>query len=291
MPPKRKEFLKGNSKHGKQKPREPETENDFLDAADEHEQAGGKWRAGDAAKATRFFKRAIDLYNAGLQRYPRSFDLAYNKANLEYQMTQDARIASQLGSTTDLLQETLQSHRFALTLDQENTDILFNTAQVLTSLAEALTENAKSDEHAEESKAAARALLEEAFQKFADCLARQEAEYAEMQQQIEAGSAAQETQAKPGTNDAAPPASPASPEAMETSSTASSPEEWATVIEPITPSTLLDTVTAQLNSLATLVALSAPTDAASLTQLSDLAGPLITAKIPAYAALLPPPSP
>lgn len=58
---------------------EPETENDFLEAADEFEQAGGKWRAGDAAKATRFFKRAVDTYNAGLQRYQGSFDLAYNK--------------------------------------------------------------------------------------------------------------------------------------------------------------------------------------------------------------------
>jgi hypothetical protein len=58
---------------------EPQSENDFLEAADELEQGAGKWRAGDAAKASRFFNRAIDAYNAGLQRYPNSFDLAYNK--------------------------------------------------------------------------------------------------------------------------------------------------------------------------------------------------------------------
>lgn len=64
---------------GKLKAPEPQSENDFLEAADEHEQAAGKWRAGDAAKATRFFNRAIDAYTEGLKRHPQSFDLAYNK--------------------------------------------------------------------------------------------------------------------------------------------------------------------------------------------------------------------
>jgi ABC-type glycerol-3-phosphate transport system substrate-binding protein len=76
MPPKK--FLKPKPK-GKMKPPEPETENDFLEAADEFEQAAGKWRAGDTAKAVRFFNRAIDAYNEGLKRHPQSFDLAYNK--------------------------------------------------------------------------------------------------------------------------------------------------------------------------------------------------------------------
>jgi hypothetical protein len=79
MPPKMKTFLKPKPK-SKVKAQEPQSENDFLEAADEHEQAAGKWRAGDAAKATRFFNRAIDTYNEGLKRYPTSFDLAYNKS-------------------------------------------------------------------------------------------------------------------------------------------------------------------------------------------------------------------
>lgn len=58
---------------------EPETEDEFLDAADEHEKAAGKWRRGDAAKSMRFFQRAIDAYAAGLAKFPKSFDLAYNK--------------------------------------------------------------------------------------------------------------------------------------------------------------------------------------------------------------------
>lgn len=80
MGPKRKEFLKPGKPKGKLKAPEPQTENEFLEAADEHEQAAGKWRAGDAAKATRFFKRAIDTYNEGLKKHPQSFDLAYNKS-------------------------------------------------------------------------------------------------------------------------------------------------------------------------------------------------------------------
>jgi hypothetical protein len=77
MAPK-KSFLKPKPK-SKAKNQEPQSENDFLEAADDFEQAAGKWRAGDAGKSTRFFNRAIDTYNEGLKRYPRSFDLAYNK--------------------------------------------------------------------------------------------------------------------------------------------------------------------------------------------------------------------
>lgn len=78
MPPKRKNLL-GSKPKGKAKVQELQSENDFLEAADDFEQAAGKWRAGDAAKASRFFNRAIDTYSEGLKRYPRSFDLAYNK--------------------------------------------------------------------------------------------------------------------------------------------------------------------------------------------------------------------
>lgn len=66
---------------------EPQSENDFLEAADDFEQSAGKWRAGDAAKATRFFNRAIDMYKSGLARYPKSSDLAYNKCVNELLIT------------------------------------------------------------------------------------------------------------------------------------------------------------------------------------------------------------
>jgi hypothetical protein len=44
------------------------------------EEAGEKWRAGDAAKSSRFFIKAWETYTAGLQEFPTSFDLAYNKS-------------------------------------------------------------------------------------------------------------------------------------------------------------------------------------------------------------------
>jgi hypothetical protein len=80
MPSKKKDLLKPKSKlKGKMKVSEPQTENDFMEAADEHELAAGKWRAGDVEKCVRFLNRAFEAYNEGLKHYPQSFDLAYNK--------------------------------------------------------------------------------------------------------------------------------------------------------------------------------------------------------------------
>lgn len=50
----------------------------ILDGVD-FEEAGEKWRGGDAAKSTRFFIRAIECYDEGLKKFPLSFDLQYNK--------------------------------------------------------------------------------------------------------------------------------------------------------------------------------------------------------------------
>jgi hypothetical protein len=52
---------------------------DVSSAGVELEEAGEKWRAGDATKSCRFFSRAIDMYDAGLRHHSHSFDLAYNK--------------------------------------------------------------------------------------------------------------------------------------------------------------------------------------------------------------------
>lgn len=48
-------------------------------AADVEEETGGKWRAGDQAKSSRAFQRAIQIYSDGLEKHPKDFDLAYNK--------------------------------------------------------------------------------------------------------------------------------------------------------------------------------------------------------------------
>lgn len=79
--PKHKHYLssKKPSKTGKKRDPEPGTANEYLAVGVGFEEAGEKWRAGDAAKSLRFFVRAIDGYDAGLQRFPNSSDLAYNK--------------------------------------------------------------------------------------------------------------------------------------------------------------------------------------------------------------------
>ena len=51
----------------------------ICEAGVEYEEAGEKWRAGDAAKSTRFFERAIQVYDTGLREFAQSFELAYNK--------------------------------------------------------------------------------------------------------------------------------------------------------------------------------------------------------------------
>ncbi|GME27136.1 Tetratricopeptide-like helical [Neofusicoccum parvum] len=240
--PKKKQFLQTTSKQaarGKKKEPEPETEDDFLDAADEFEKSAGKWRAGDAAKSARFFQRAIDAYAAGLQRFPQSFDLAYNKALLEYQITQDLRIAAQLGHPiVDLLRQALDSHRFAMTLNDSNLDIQFNTANVLSDLADRVIH----------SKEEAIPLLQEAVGLIRRCLERQVQEYDSLQAAFLAANSGDAS-----ADDATP-----SLAAQNDSSSGSSSEEYATVEEAITESTILDSVFLLAHVLADLLGIYPP---------------------------------
>ncbi|KAF2823345.1 hypothetical protein CC86DRAFT_66210 [Ophiobolus disseminans] len=281
MPPKKKEFLKPKPK-SKAKAQEPQSENDFLEAADEHEQAAGKWRAGDTAKATRFFNRAIDVYNEGLKRYPQSFDLAYNKANLEYSITEDERIVSQLGNKTALLEETLNSHRFAISLNPKNTDILFNAGQVLTSLAEASLEAGTQ----EAAKVPARALLEEAVDIFTRCLESQQREYEQMQAEIaKAQESGEYQEAWEGGGVSLNNTHPEE-EAESASSASEGPGDWATVEEPITAETILETCTAQLGALTTLLGLYGPSDLSNIEKKAQDGTDTATTKIPALIHLV-----
>ncbi|KAF4302351.1 Tetratricopeptide-like helical [Botryosphaeria dothidea] len=233
--PKKKQFLPSNSKQaarGKKKEPEPETEDDFLDAADEFEKSAGKWRAGDAAKSARFFQRAIDAYTAGLQKFPQSFDLAYNKALLEYQIAQDLSIAAQIGPPlVDLLRQALESHRFALSLNPNNLDILFNTANVLSDLADRV------------SKGEAIQLLQESVQHIRHCLERQVQEYESLQAAFQAAN----------SGDASGGVVLPSESAQDKSSSGSSGEEYATVEEAVTESAILDSIFFMANIIADLL--------------------------------------
>ncbi|KAL9587487.1 MAG: hypothetical protein Q9212_000189 [Teloschistes hypoglaucus] len=127
------------------------------------EEAGEKWRAGDAQKAARFFSRALDKYSQGLDRFPNSFDLAYNKARLQYELSQQPRLLPHLQrNEMSLLNSAVASHRDALSIRRDSPDLLLyvrkvsiqdrkavwlitvelsNTGQVLTSLAELISED------------------------------------------------------------------------------------------------------------------------------------------------------
>ena len=172
---------------------------------------------------------------------------------MEYNITEDERIMPHLGNRTSLLEETLNSHRFAISLNPTNTDVLFNAAQVLTSLAE--TQLQAGTQQA--TKQEARPLLEEAVDIFTRCLESQQQEYAQMQAEIKKAQASGEyREAREGERQQQPASQEEDVEADSSSSEAAG--DWATVEEPLTPESILETCTAQLSALTTLLGLYDP---------------------------------
>ncbi|OJD11792.1 hypothetical protein AJ78_07505 [Emergomyces pasteurianus Ep9510] len=232
----------------------------------------------------RFFMRAIETYDTGLRRFPNSFDLAYNKARIQYEITQHPKLATQLPAPpVEILHIALKSHRHALTLQQDNAEILFNTAQVLTSLAEAITEGRRATEqHTQE----ASKYLQEALDLFQRCLGVQELRFTEAQhQQADSmavaefgGSARDEQQAKNLETDHAMEGTGAGAENMEPTQS----EQWATVIEPVTKDTLVDTAVAQLETLATFCGLLTFDPGSTLAWIEEYSADLLKEKVAAY---------
>ncbi|KXL41456.1 hypothetical protein M433DRAFT_45261, partial [Acidomyces richmondensis BFW] len=251
-------------KKQKAKTTAPESEAEFQEAADFFEDTGGKWRAGDPAKSGRAFIRALDVYSNGILKHPKSFDLAYNKARLELEITQRPALVAHIGRPiVELLEQALGSHRYALQLNEENPDVLFNTSQVLTALAEQLSQ---ADE-------AGRAipLLHEALQLLSACLSRQEMLLEEQRR-------ADLEDMRGGGVPLDPDEAPVSTIGCEDSA------EMATIERPVTASDLLDTVHASLSALTTIVAL---VESDGLGTYGDMAESLTELKAPQYVSLLP----
>lgn len=158
-----------------------------------------------------------------------------------------------LGNRISLLEETLSSHRFAMSLNPSNTDIQFNAAQVMTSLAEAQLEGSTQ----QAAKHEARPLLEEAVSIFTRCLQSQQQDYTQMQAEIvKAQSSGEYQEAWKGERQPVP---EPRDESMDTDSTSSEPPgDWAVVEEPLTPEAILETCIAQLSALTNLLALYDP---------------------------------
>lgn len=255
----------------------PVTADDFLAAGVELEEAGEKWRAGDAAKSMRFFMRAITNYDDGLQKHPTAFDLAYNKARVQYAITQHPKLAAQLPAPqTEILQVALQSHRDALSLDQDNADVLFNSGQVLTSLAEAI---ADTKHPGEEQLMQASTYLQEAIELFQRCLVLQEMKYTELQEEMEQMDLPEQEE-----QPQAPQPQPQPQPAEQITESEDDPQEhWAAIVEPVTKNTLVDTAVAQLDTLTALCNLLTSNPAAGgVGWVQEYSSELIQTRLPAY---------
>lgn len=162
----------------------------------------------------------------------------------------------------------------ALQFEQDNADALFNTAQVLTSLAEAVTDTKRP---AEEQLNQGARFLQEAIELFQRCLVLQELKYTEMQEQIrqmETGEVQQSGQ-------------PEQPQDVQQSPDTGEPkdseqEQWAAVVEPVTKDTLVDTAIAQLDALATLCNLLTYDPGVGLNWVEEYSTNLLQEKISAY---------
>ena len=263
---------------------EPQTPDEFQEAADKEEETGGKWRAGDPAKSGRAFLRALEVYDKGLKKFATNFDLAYNKARLQLELTQSPEIVDKLGlDLVALLRQTLDSHRVALALDAENVDVRFNASQVLTSLAEVLSES----EDGEDEEAVK--CLHESLEMLEGCLARQE--MAIEQQKADFPSSGDEGAEEEDGGVPVEGGAEAKAETAEKADEEGDAEDWeeekeqsAVIVNPVTGSDLLDTVHASLSALTTLIPL---VGESALGNLGDMAHAFTDNKAPNYIALLP----
>lgn len=219
----------------------PTTADAFLSQGVQLEESAEKWRAGDATKAARFYAKAIETYSAGLSRFPASFDLQYNAARARFAVTQYAGIAAlSPESVEEQLAAALAGHEAAMGMEggAGNADVLFNTAQVLRSYAEALDEG---DERGLE-------MLERAMGHLGVCLDVQEARLkAREEDEREAARQLAEAHRDGFTTDGEGTAN----EETETEETEDDEDQkWAFIEEPVTLSTLLDTCVAIAETLA-----------------------------------------
>jgi hypothetical protein len=138
-------------------------------------------------------------------------------------------------------------------------------------------------------KAPARAYLEEAVDIFTKCLESQQAEYEQTQADIAKanleefqGAFERDLQKQKDLGTSVP-----EQESMEIeSSEPESPGDWAHVIEPVTPSTILETCTAQIAALTTLLGLYDPADLANIEARAQNGLETASTKIPTLLALI-----
>ena len=238
----------------------------------------------------RFFERAINIYDEGLKKFPQSLDLAYNKARVLYDIATNSLTIKQLQvPLIEALQVALTAHRYASELDPDYPETLFNTAQVLTSIAEEVIGISRQIGSSNDTGKAV-VYLQEALEIQSRCLVIQEQKFAEqtaLTKQLgssSVGPQATSVQQSSPLNRSQPIAVPGSPAYDE--------DEWAEVIEPVTADTLIDTVIAQLATLDTLCGAIPEIESydhdrdAVLLMAERLAATLLHTKLPIYLSYL-----
>ncbi|KAG0639623.1 hypothetical protein HOY80DRAFT_75048 [Tuber brumale] len=245
----------------KRKKELPETSEEFLDAGIELEESGDRWRAGDKAKAGRFYFKAIESYEAALKRNSRSFDATYNRARLLYQLAQHQNLLPTPSDVTSklLLENAVQSHRECLVLDPENQDALFNTGQALCSLAEVLVEYKNTPV---EARSEALKFLCEAVEVFQKCLQVQESKRAPFGLRDgngagDEGDTDMDTGELPGESENPIRSGRGQEDEQMSEGSGSDNAQWVIVQTPVTLSQILDTALAQLEACASLLPLCA----------------------------------
>jgi hypothetical protein len=207
-------------------------------------------------------------------------DHDHNRARLEFELSQQPTLIAKLTiPLLDFLQQALTSHRYALQLNAESADVLFNTAQVMITIAEYVTEAGIFSAQADSI-----ALLREALELLAACFTRQEMLIEEQNansMEAEGGVPVEQKQQ-------APPAEPeasSSRAAEDADSEGEEEGEYVSVQAYITPSDLLDTARSSLTALTLLITLDDPSNVSPLAKMGIS---LVEDKIPQYLSQIEP---
>jgi chemotaxis protein histidine kinase CheA len=206
-------------------------------------------------------------------------DRNYNRARLEFELSQQPTLIAKLTvPLLDFLQQALTSHRYALQLNAESADVLFNTAQVMITIAEYVTEAGIFSAQADSI-----ALLREALELLSACFTRQEMLIEEQNansMEAEGGVSVEQQQAPP-----AEPEASSSRAAEDAESEGEEEGEYVSVQAYITPSDLLDTARSSLTALTLLITLDDPSNVSPLAKMGIS---LVEDKIPQYLSQIEP---
>ncbi|RVD87707.1 uncharacterized protein DFL_001921 [Arthrobotrys flagrans] len=262
----------------KKTPKAPETADEYLAVAVELEESGERWRSGDVAKAGRFFVQAITAYESTLVRYPNNFDARYNRARLLYTLTQlplPATFFPQTSTPESRLLAAAEAHRECNDLEKNSSDILFNYGQTLNSLGE-FHANKPQDDVDDDGETPAREIerllqskqaFENSWAVLQQCLVVQEGEYKSTLEQSQSFDDINNGEDDMDDDDGGvkpPPAERRNSTASSQSSNSGgggNATQWASILEPTTKLSILDTALTMLEVQTNILTLSTPSTA------------------------------